>query len=413
MPAPPGYLELLRANADFRRIWLGSVASFLGDWFNTIALYTLVRELTGSELALGLVFLTKLLPFALASPLAGLLVDRFDRKRLMIGTDLARAGVVLGFLLVDTPGEVALLYALSGLQQVLGAVFIPARTATIPNITTPEELLTANALGAATWSMLLTLGAALGGALTAVVGTDGVFLLDSATYLVSAALIARVAVPPTRGRSDVGPPRALAELVDGWRHLVRRPEIGRIALAKTAWAVGGAGLVYMLALMGERIWPASPSLGIGLLYAARGLGTGIGPIAARALFPDERRWPAVIGLGVAVTGLAYLATAGVPWSPWILLLVTLAHAPSGANWVLSTVLLQQRTEDRYRGRVFATEWLLLTLVNSITIVAASLVLETGGLELRTGIALFAGFQVLCGIAWVVAVVPAERRYREG
>jgi len=159
---PVSFSQLLRTNRNFRRIWIGEVASWLGDWFNTIAIYTLVQKLSGSPFALGLVFLTKLLPFAVASPLAGLLVDRFDRRRLMILADVVRAVLVLGFLLVRNADDLYLIYLLATLQVLLTAVFIPARSASIPNITSRAELLTANALSAATWSTLLAVGAALG-----------------------------------------------------------------------------------------------------------------------------------------------------------------------------------------------------------------------------------------------------------
>lgn len=421
-----GYWELLRTNRNYRRLWIGDVASLLGDWLNTIALYTLVRELTGSSLALGLVFVTKMLPFALASPLAGLVTDRFNRRRLMIAADLARAVVVLGFLLVDEAREMPLLYALTATQVAIGAVFIPARSASIPNITTPRELLTANALSAATWSSLLALGAALGGIATDRLGVEAVFLLDSLSYVVSAFFIFRTAIPqhteprstkPTAagfgrgGRATLKD--ALGDILDGWRHLRTHPRIRRIALTKPTWAVGGAALVYMLALVGERWEPEAPAMGIGLLFAARGLGTGIGPIAARNLVPDPRRWPTLIGLGIAASGLAYLVTAFVPWGSWLLLLVLLAHVPSGANWVLSTVLLQQRTEDRYRGRVFSTEWLLLMLVDSAAILVASGILEAGWLDLRSAIGLFAGLQIVSGALWLALVVPRERRMSDG
>ena len=130
-------------------------------------------------------------------------------------------------------------------------------------------------------------------------------------------------------------------------------------------------------------------MGIGLLYAARGLGTGIGPIAARAGVA-ERHWPTMFGLGLAVTGLCYLTVGRVGWGVWLPLLVVLAHAPSGANWVASTVLLQKRTPDRYRGRVFATEWLLITLVDAVAILAVAALLETGWATLRQAISLVRG-----------------------
>ncbi|MEM7050370.1 MAG: MFS transporter [Acidobacteriota bacterium] len=405
-----GYLELLRTNRSYRRLWLGDIASLLGDWFNTIAQYTLMRQLTGSTLALGLVFVTKMLPFALASPVAGLLTDRWNRRRLMIAADLVRALVVLGFLAIDGAEDLPLFYALSALQVMIGAFFIPARSASIPNITSPKELLTANALSAATWSVLLALGAALGGFATDRLGTDAVFLIDSASYLVSAFFIWRTVIPQSTDAPSHGPVIRTAwnDIVAGWRHLRDSPRIGRIALTKPAWSLAGAGLVYLLALVGEELMPAAPAVGMGVLFAIRGLGTGCGPIAARTLFPDERRWPALIGSGIVASGLAYIVLGQLPWTLWILLPVFLAHTPSGANWVLSTVLLQKRTADRFRGRIFSTEWLLLTLVDTVTILAASLLLELEVLSLRGAITAFAGLQILTGIAWWIWIVPAER-----
>ncbi len=406
---PVSFAQLLRTNRNFRRIWIGEVASWLGDWFSAIALYTLVQELTGSPFALGLVFLTKILPFAVASPLAGLLVDRFNRRRLMIVADLVRAVLVLGFLLVREAGDLYLIYLLTSLQVLLTAVFIPARSASIPNVTSRGELLTANALGAATWSTILALGAALGGLATQWLGIQAVFIIDSATYLISALFIFRAVIPQeTESASGRGIGAVLRDTVDGWRQMRRHPEIGRMAFAKATWALGGGALVYMLALMGEEVAAATPAVGIGVLFAARGLGTGVGPLAVRKWVPNEAVWPFLLGLGVAISGIFYLLIGTLPWSLWVLVLVVFAHAPSGANWVASTVLLQKRTVDRYRGRVFSTEWLLVTLADSASILGASLLLESGLLNLRSGIACFAIVQILSGLLWITIVVPKER-----
>ncbi|MCP3962652.1 MAG: MFS transporter [bacterium] len=406
-----GYVELIRGNRNFRYLWFSDVTSFLGDWFNTIAVYTLVRSLTDSPLALGAVLLTRLIPWGLAAPVAGLLVDRFDRRRLMIASDLCRAVVVLGFLLVDEPGHLPLLYGLLVAQVVFGSVYIPARSASIPNVTSKRELLTANALSAATWSTLLAVGAALGGLATEWLGLKWVFVIDSASYVISAFFVFRTVIPQSTDLS--GAPKRVAaafgEIVDGWRHMRRVPRIGRIALTKAAWALGGGAQVYMLTLVGEQIEPLAPAVGIGMLYAARGLGTGLGPIAARAWVPKQRHWPALIGLGIVSSGLFYVLAGAVPWSYALMVLVMLAHVPSGANWVVSTVLLQQRTEDGFRGRVFASEWMLLMLADSVSILSASLLLESGLLSLRQGIVAFACVSVVAGLLWIVLVVPRERR----
>ena len=423
-----GYAELIRSNVNFRRLWTGNLISLLGDWFNTIALYTLVMQLTaapgagqsGSPLALAGVFVVKMLPWALASPIAGLIVDRVNRRRLMIGTDVARAVVVLGFLLIDEPGELFALYTLIALQVVFGAAFQPAKSASIPNIVTGRELLTANALSSATWSVMLAVGAAAGGFATEWLGVRAVFLIDSLTYLISAWFVYRTSIPQDTApvRKDVPLVKtAFGEILDGWTHLRTEPRIARIAWAKATWAFAGGGLVFMLALLGSEVTSSALAAGIGVLFMARGIGTGIGPVVARASFKDEQRWPTVLGACVAFSGVCYGLVSYVPWIPWrqasaslllLIGLVVLAHASSGANWVLSAVLLQKRTADRYRGRVFATEWFLVMISNSFSTLVAGLLLETGLLDLRSGFAAFALAQLTCGVLWVLLIAPRER-----
>lgn len=328
----------------------------------------------------------------------------------MIVADLLRAAVVLGFLLVDDPSDVYLIYVLTALQVSIGAVFQPAKSASIPNITTPRELLTANALSSATWSVMLAAGAALGGFATEFLGVRGVFIIDSLTYIVSAFFIYRTTIPQETDVRPVGPllRTAIREILDGWRHLRIYPRVGRIALAKVAWAGAGGGLVFMLALLGEQLRPEAEAVGIGLLYAVRGVGTGIGPIVARAVFTDWKRWPTVLGACVATSGFFYALVGLMPWTYAVMLLVLAAHAASGANWVLSTVMLQRRTTDRFRGRVFATEWLILMLADTASILTASLLLESGLLDLRSAFAVFGAVQLATGIAWLLVIVPRER-----
>ena len=405
-----GYIELVRTNVNFRRLWIGNLISQLGDWFNTIALFSLIDSLTGSPLAMGAVFLFKLLPWSLVSPIAGILVDRYNRRRVMITSDLLRAGVVLGFLWTDTPGEVYFIYVLIMLQVVLGSVFQPAKSASIPNITTARELLTANALSSATWSIMLALGAALGGLATEYLGTDTVFLIDSATYLISALFIYLTVIPQqTEIPSDKSLIRsAYGEIKEGWLYLRNESRIGRIALAKAAWALGGGATVYMLTLLGQEALPFAQAAGIGILFFARGLGTGVGPVVAKAIFKDQQFWPAVLGASIILSGLFYTTVGLSDWIFWIMTAVFLAHCASGANWVLATVLLQQRSEDRLRGRVFATEWLLVLFAESLSILCASLLLEKDILSLQTAFFAFAGLQILSGVVWMFTVVPAER-----
>jgi hypothetical protein len=410
-----GFGTLLRTNRDVRWLWGGTVISLFGDWFNTLALYRLVLDLTGSETALGGVFLTKLLPLALASPIAGVLADRLDRRKLMIGADLVRAVLVLGFLFVREAEDLWLLYVLAAAQIAVSAAFTPARNAVLPLITKKGELLTANALLAATWSVMLALGAAAGGPAVDAFGTDVVFWLDAGTYLVSAVFIAGIRLPAREVEVDVGGAvrAGLRRIAEGWRYVRTRPPVRRIVGAKAAWGIGGGGLVFALALLGDQLFPSAGTTGIGVLFAARGLGTGIGPIVARTVFRDARRWPLVLAGCIVVSGLGYLGVAAAADWRWLVAgLVVFAHAASGANWVLSTTLLQERADDAVLGRVVATDWLLVTLVDSVTIVVASQLLEAG-VALVTLIAALGTIQVVTGFAYGALVVPAERRDRAG
>lgn len=411
--SPVGYGELVRSNANFRRLWVGNVISLLGDWFNTLAIYALVASLTGSSMALGAVFIAKTLPWALASPLAGVLVDRLDRRRLMIASDLTRAVIVLGFLTVERIGRVEVIFVLTALQVIIGAVFEPARSAVIPSITNDRELLTANALSSITWSIMLVAGAALGGLATQWFGVEAVFLIDSSTYLISAFFIWRTVIPRLSEAPEPGPILQVAYrgIIEGWKHLLDNPAVTRIAVVKATWSMGAGALVYLLALLGPEMAPHAGSAAIGFLMAARGAGTGIGPFTARALFPDPVSWPRVLGVGLAFAGLCYGALSYSPWGWGLVVLVCLAHSAGGMQWVLSTVLLQQRTEDRFRGRIFATEWLLLALANSASIFVASWLIDAGVLDLRETFRLFGGVLVATAVVWSAIVLPAEERAR--
>ncbi len=406
----PGYVELIRSNVHFRRLWISNVVSLLGDWFNFIALINVIGSLTGSPLALGLIFIAKLLPVAIVSPVAGLIVDRFDRRQLMIVSDLIRAVVVALLVLADYLGSTILVYVLIVAQVVVSAVFQPAQSASIPNVTSRAELLTANTLMAASWSVMLAVGAALGGVATAVVGARIVFVVDSLSYCVSAYFLYRAVIPQETAAGFHGGifRTANREIIEGWRYLTSHGPIARIATAKATWALAGGALVYMLTLAGSRIDPESADVAIGALFAARGIGTGLGPVLARRMFRDKTRWPAVLGSCVVFSGMVYAIFGASPWGYGLVLLVIIAHSASGANWVLASVLLQERTVDRYRGRVFATEWLLVMIADTVSIICSSLLLERGLLTLRDSFLLFALLQIVLGALWLWAVIPREK-----
>jgi len=182
-------VTLLRRNRNFRRLYLASVISLGGDWFLLIALFGLMLDLTGQAIAVAFTIAAQDLTYFLASPFAGVLADRMDRRRLMITCDLARAVLVLGFLLVRTEDLAWLVYVLLAATAVFAAAFEPASMAAMPNLVDERDLSVANALSGSLWGTMLAVGGALGGVVAGVFGSDVAIVVDSASFVLSALLI--------------------------------------------------------------------------------------------------------------------------------------------------------------------------------------------------------------------------------
>ncbi|HAF16009.1 MAG TPA: MFS transporter [Blastocatellia bacterium] len=402
---PAGYLELLRGNRGFRQLWLGQVVSQMGDWFDTIALYTIILNLTGSGRAIGLLLVARFVPSFIFGSLSGVVADRFSRRSIMIISDLLRAVVVLGFLLVRRADQLWIIYFLTVLQLAFSTFFEPAKTAAIPSIVSDRELVSANAISSVTWSVMLTLGAAIGGVVTGWFGTDVAFILDALTYLLSAALIATVRFPKRapREKSKLTINRALGitETIEGARYVKRRPRVLALLLVKPAWGLGG-GILTLLAVFGEKIFPVgnSAATGIGVLFAARGIGTAVGPIVARRISGEgKKRMQASIGIAFLIAAAFYMAFGGATSFVLALIVLGLAHTGGSILWVFSTVLLQRGVEDGFRGRVFAAELALLTLTMALSNYMTGELLDRFGLSPRVVAIGIGAFFLIPGIAW--------------
>lgn len=406
------YLQLVRYNHNYRRLWISQAIANFGDWFGMLAIYALIQQYTDSEILLGLVIVVKLMSFAVFSPFAGYLTDRFDRRQLMIWCDIGRAVVVVMLLLVQSADLVWLVYVLISLQMMMAAVFEPAKSSSIPNITTKDELMVANIISTLSWSVIFTTGMAIGGFATEYLGIKMVFILNGITYLVSAWYIKRAVIPHLRT------PEHLAAIASPWigikkgiAFLKAERHVLRPTLAKGWIEVSLGALIYLLIIVSDEILMMG-SVGLGLLYASRGAGTAIGPIILRRFFPDETLWIKALGICMALVGVGYFLM-GFTSSLYVLMaLVLFAHAGSGANWVSSTVLIQKRTPDEFRGRVFSTEWLLLTLTESISVMIAASLLHFEILSISQSLMFFGGVLIFVGGLWNYFVAKAETKWQE-
>lgn len=376
------YIRLLRINPNFRRLWLAQLISEIGDWFYSLAVYDLLLQFTHSGKAVSYAIIIQTLPWFCMTPLAGYLVDRLSRRRLMILADLARGVIVLGLLLVHDRSGIWLVYVLLAAEVIFASIFEPARNALLPNVVSEEEILPANALSSATWSFALASGAAVGGLVTALLGRRVAFVINSLSFFASGLLIysihvrephlaasdpaAKDAGAEGRGRHSSRTPASQSSLSEGAQYLVANPKVIVLVLAKTGLGIL-AGTLLLLAIFGERVFPIAGhgALAMGLLYSARGVGAGLGPLVGDRLTGglQTRMWKA-INAGFFVTSLAYFAFSRAP-SLWLAALAVMVGHGGGSNvWVMSTTLLQLNVPDRFRGRVFALDAGLLMLMVS-------------------------------------------------
>lgn len=404
------YISLLRDNRNYRNLWLARVVSNLGDWFNLLASTTLIASLTDTGTAISFLFLVRFLPLFLMSPFAGVIADRFDRRTILLVTNVARAAVVLSFLFVDRPERIWLLYVLTALQFVFSAIFTPAETALIPSVVDERDLVTANALDSLTWSTMLAFGSMLGGLATAAFGVTTAFVLDALTFLLAAWFVTRVRVPARAPRARVtfrqDVRTGMTAFVEGLRFLGGRPFLLGVALVKAGGALVWGAVNVLEVPLGQDVFPinGNGALTLGLIYACVGIGTGFGPLILRARLGDSR--PGMlraITIGFIAMTIGTFGLALAPAIGWVLAATVVRGLGTGAIWVFSTVLLQLILPDGVRGRVFASEFALLTLTQSLSTLWAGFAADTLGWSINAILA-SAGFaSIAVTLLWLLFV----------
>jgi MFS family permease len=418
MREPIGYVALVRGNRNYRNLWFGQIVSLLGDWFNLIASATLIASLTQSGVAVGSLFLVRMLAPFLVSPIAGVVADRYDRKTILILADIGRAATAFCFLLVREPGQVWLLYALTAVQLGLSGFFFPTRNAILPDIVSRRELGAANALSAATWSVMLSLGAALGGIVSGTWGIYPAFAIDGLTFLVSAVFIARVRTSVARAldASSKTLRAAFQQYLEGVRFLRSYPAILAISLHKSVLGLLSASSFEIIEVtIADRVFPIGEggSVGLGFMFMMTGIGSGLGPLLARRFTKDRVRLLSLAilaGYGLMVAG--YLVVAPLYTFGTTLLGILIRALGSGVVWVFSTQLLLQLVPGRIRGRIFASEFAFFTLMGAFGAILVGSALDAS-IGLFSLIATLAGLTLLPATLWAFwlgrnrALTPVE------
>ncbi len=396
MRAQTPYRALSR-NRSFMALWIGQTISFLGDYFYFLAIPIMVNKLTGSALMVGISTISNALPILLLGPIAGVFVDRWNRKTTMIVSDLLRAGLVLLCLLVQSPDQVWIFYLAGFLMSCVSRFFYPAQSAVLPLIVTgSDELLSANGLMQTVQTMGMLAGPALAGFTIGLWGSWVAFVFDSVSFVLSAAAITIMSIPHTARRpapqkSPVG--SLLSEMKDGvsfmFNSRILTPMIAAMMVASLCTsAVQVVWVPYL-----QRAFSVGAA-GLGIVDSAQGIGMLIAGLMLGFLSAHFKKITLaaiclmVIGLGFAGTGLAT--------SFWVVIVLTIAIGMASlpaASLVMT--ILQMVVPDEKRGRVSSAVNAMATGSGLIAMALASLLGETIGLR---------NVYILCGLANVTASV---------
>lgn len=366
-------------NKNFALLWTGGLISQIGNWMLMAALPFHVYAITGSALATSAILIAYMAPGALFGSAAGVFVDRWDRKKVMVLTSLIQALVVLLLLLAQTPNMIWLVYVVAFVEATIGQFFGPAENAVLPSLVGEEHLLSANSLNALNDNLARLVGPAVGGALLGLVGFGSVALFDAISYLAVAVLVALVTIPDaTRKPAAAGKETAAAAKAPADRKQFIQEWLSGLKLVRHHSILSRLFLIIGFALFGDAILSAIlvvflqadlsyTPLEYGWIMTARGLGGLIGGLLIAQM--GQKLSPArLMSYASVLCGLLILIMVNFPSLAVILPLIILAGIMAVAWFVSIQTLLQQNTEDAYRGRIFgafSTTNMLLMLLGSI------------------------------------------------
>lgn len=350
------FAQLLRRNRNYRFTWSGQVVSEVGDHFNNIAVMSLAMEHGHPGLVVTGVLLSRAVANLTAGPIAGVLLDRMNRKRIMIASDLVRAAIALCFIACLSYKDDWLIFLLSALLMFASPFFTAGRTSILPTIATPEELHVANTMTQTTSWASLTLGAFLGA-----VGVSSGYLIafgfNALSFLISAACISQLRWPEgfQAASSALRRKTGAMQYREGLRYMRSTPLVAGIAMVSIGWASGGGAAQILFSLFGEKVFHAGP-MGIGVIWGCAGVGLLIGGaigyyLGKRLTFEQYKRTIALVYL---IHGGAYVVFSQMPPIAWACVFIALSRAAVAVSSVMNMSQLLRHVEDRFRGRVFAT-----------------------------------------------------------
>lgn len=392
-PAPrrrlrlPGPYRVMQDNRSLALLFGGQAVSAIGDWLYITVLVVYAYTLTGSAAVAGLLTFTRLLPYALFLPLSGVLADRFDRKRLMIVADLGRAACMLGLLAVHSRETVWIAFPLVFVSTCLFSLFRPALSATLPAVAGGDErLVQANALMAQISGLSLLLGPGLGGLLLLAGLERGAFVINGATYLVSAATLLRLRIPAREAAERIPAARWAAETLTGFRVLWRDGGLEAVTLTTAAGSWFNGAVWTLMVVLAERSWGLGAH-DAGFLSGAVGVGGLLSGFLVGG-FVNRFRLGNGYVIAMAATS-ALIALVGLSPAGFVAAGILAAYGLCDVlNEVMGSTVVQRGTPDELLGRVFgALETVIICALMLGALTVGPLVAAIGPRATTVGFAL--------------------------
>ena len=403
-------MGVLRTNTSVRNLFLAQNVSVMGDYFTYVALVGLIKEATDSTFLVSLVYAAYVLPSFFFSPIAGPIVDKFDRRKIIVVVSALQAIFGIGFLLSNAD-RIWLALLTQIVISSLAVITLPAFGSALPNIVhNDEELRQANALFGSSWGASVFIGSALGGLFAATFGRTATFVADIATFVMCAGLVTLIKIPMQERKADAKrePVRPIADMREAFHYAKENNVIFALMASKTTQAVG-AGAVSQLAVLAIDAFNTGDG-GSGLLLAARGLGAAIGPfIFMRFARNNMPRLLLLCGVGGVIWSIFYLTASASPMLWLAALSIAAAHVGGGAIWTMASYGLQTSTEDHIRGRVLAGDMGFAMLVTGLSSIGTGILGEI--LPIRIAIALVAGISGLCSLSYLLGTFGLRKRLR--
>ncbi|HKS30019.1 MAG TPA: MFS transporter [Pyrinomonadaceae bacterium] len=441
------YRQLLKGNANFRRLWTGQVVSEIGDWLNNIAVLALAVQAAGvgrEGRALAIYAIARHLPLFLFGPIAGVVVDRMERRRVMILADITRALLALGFLLAGSFAALPVIYTVGATLFAVSAFFNAAKRASIPTLVqNTDELLAANSLSASTTAATIAVGSALGGLVATFVGRNAVFILNALTFLLSAEMIRRIsstgksedarvshdeshaveeAVEPLSSKPRRLSPlkalrRAFVDFREGLRYVRSVHVLSAIFIVAAGWGFGNGVARALYSIFGARLGERAASglverptdFGISVLFVAMGLGGVMGaPLARRFNAGSSDSMGSRMGRSMMFDGAGLLVFSLMPSLWGAALVLVLREINFAIWWTAQQTILMSRTENVFAGRIFASYETLTTLMMVGSMLASGFAADRYGIR---PVAATGGIIIsLSGATWFLLRFRERRRH---